>query len=70
MSKNFISATADSRLRALAETDSLRTFIARLKYTLAMELAKPEPDEDHCSSLQRTILELTLFIPSLNEEDA
>ncbi len=69
MSKNFLSAPVDPRLQVKAKIENLHAIFGNLKQALAMELAKPEPDEAVCYSLQKAILEMTIFCPALKEED-
>ncbi len=68
MSSRFLSPWREPRLPA-ADNDTPASYCCRLKHALAMELAKPEPDEAVCYSLQKAILEMTIFCPALKEED-
>ena len=69
MSRFVVPPRPEPRLQAAAQIESLRGFFRRLKHSLAVELAKEEPDQARCYSLQQAIIELTTFFPSLKEED-
>ncbi len=67
MSNHFLSPWREPRLQA-APNDTPASYCSRLKHALAMELAKPQPDQARCESLERSIIEMTVVF-SLYEEE-
>ncbi len=67
MSSRFLSPWREPRLQA-ADNDTPASYCRRLIQALALALAKPNPDQARCESLERSIIEMTVVF-SLYEEE-